>query len=262
MAESFEQLNVLVIDDEMTIRNALTRLLNKEQHQVIAIESAEEGLSLLPHWTFHIAFVDNTLPGMEGLVLGEYLRRNNHDMSIVIMTGSSDPRIERRSRDLALQFLSKPFRNSDILQLIDDYRVTAEERESQRQLGARGDFDPPIEAFVEELSECYGLPRVSDRVEDSLGEGIKRCLNNLSSAARYTERDRVMALAGLLAARVLGASLPRAKNGLTLFEEYDRLMTERGRRTEFRPSLRASLPPSVSNDGARRVRGLAQKAAP
>jgi hypothetical protein len=45
-----------------------------------------------------------------------------------------------------------------------------------------------------------------------------------------------MALSGLLTARVLGVTLPRAKNGVTLFEEYDRLMLERGRRPEFHPS--------------------------
>ena len=97
-----EPLNILVIDDEPELRNLFARILNGEQHQVVLAESAEEGLQLLPHWTFHIAFVDHNLPGMEGLVLGEYLRRNNPDMSIVMMTGSEDPRIERRSRDLSL----------------------------------------------------------------------------------------------------------------------------------------------------------------
>jgi hypothetical protein len=40
----------------------------------------------------------------------------------------------------------------------------------------------------------------------------------------------------LLTARVLGVNLPRAKSGITLFEEYDRLMLERGRRPEFQMS--------------------------
>ena len=58
-------------------------------------------------------------------------------------------------------------------------------------------------------------------------------MNNLESASRYTERDRVLALSGLLTARVLGLAVPKTKSGLTLFEEYDRVMLERGRRTEF-----------------------------
>src|SRR3954464_9220211 len=104
-AASKEPLNILVIDDDADLRQMFERLFNGEQHQVVLAASAEEGLQLLTHWTFHIAFVDQRLPGMDGLVLGEYLRRNNPDMSIVMMTGSGDPRIERRSRDLALKFL-------------------------------------------------------------------------------------------------------------------------------------------------------------
>jgi DNA-binding NtrC family response regulator len=238
-AASKEPLNILVIDDEADLRQMFERLFNGEQHQVVLAASAEEGLQLLPHWTFHIAFVDQRLPGMDGLVLGEYLRRNNPDMSIVMMTGSGDPRIERRSRDLALKFLAKPFGISDALAVVDEYVASARERETRRRHSADPAFDPPLGAFMEEIAQSFDLPKVSDRVEDGLAQTIKRCLNNLTTAARYNERDRVMALSGLLTARVLGVALPRAKSGITLFEEYDRLMLERGRRPEFRISRSA-----------------------
>lgn len=228
-----ETLNILVIDDEPELRQLFARLLNGEQHQVVLAESAEEGLQLLPHWTFHVAFVDHTLPGMEGLVLGEYLRRNNPDMSIVMMTGSDDPRIERRSRDLSLKFMPKPFAVGDVLGTIEEYLVTARDREQRRRYSVDPEFDPPLGTFTDELAESFGLPKVSERVEDGLAQTIKRCLNNLTTAGRYNERDRVIALSGLLTARVLGVNLPRAKSGITLFEEYDRLMVERGRRPEF-----------------------------
>ena len=231
-----EPLNILVIDDDADLRSMFERLFNGEQHQVLLAGSAEEGLHLLPHWTFHIAFVDHRLPGMEGLVLGEYLRRNNPDMSIVMMTGSEDPRIERRSRDLSLKFMAKPFAIGDVSGVIEEYLVTARERESRRRHSVDPAFDPPLGIFTDELAQSFALPRVSDRIEDGLAQTIQRCLNNLTSAARYNERDRVMALSGLLTARVLGVTLPRAKSGITLFEEYDRLMLERGRRPEFHAS--------------------------
>lgn len=236
LSRQVEPLNILVIDDEAELRNLFGRLLNGEQHQVVLAESAEEGLQLLPHWTFHIAFVDQQLPGMEGLVLGEYLRRNNPDMSIMMMTGSGDPRVERRSRDLALKFMAKPFGIGEILGAIEEYLVSARERESRRRHSVDPAFDPPLGIFTDELAESFALPKVSDRVEDGLAQTIKRCLNNLTTAARYNERDRVMALSGLLTARVLGVTLPRAKSGITLFDEYDRLMLERGRRPEFQPA--------------------------
>src|SRR6185436_8551001 len=143
-AASKEPLNILVIDDDADLRQMFERLFNGEQHQVVLSASAEEGLQLLPHWTFHIAFVDQQLPGMEGLVLGEYLRRNNPDMSILMMTGSGDPRVERRSRDLSLKFLAKPFSVSEILGAIEDYVVTARDRELRRRHSVDPAFDPPL----------------------------------------------------------------------------------------------------------------------
>jgi DNA-binding NtrC family response regulator len=228
-----EPLNILVIDDEPDIRQLFTRFFSGQDHQVVLAESAEAGLALLPQWTFHIAFVDQHLPGMDGLVLGEYLRRNNPDMSIVLMTGSGDPRIERRSRDLAIKFMAKPFGLSDALAVVDEHLSAARERELRRRHSADPAYDPPLGTFTEEIARSFDLPRVPDRIEERLAQTIKRCLNNLTSAGRYNERDRVMALSGLLTARVLGVTLPRTKSGITLFEEYDRLMQERGRRPEF-----------------------------
>jgi hypothetical protein len=42
-------------------------------------------------------------------------------------------------------------------------------------------------------------------------------------------------LSGLLAAKVLGISLPRLASGRTPFEEYDAIMRQHGRRTAFDP---------------------------
>ncbi len=233
MPKNFEQLNVLVIDDDPALRELLGKVLGEAQHQVVLAESAEEALELLVHWTFQVAFVDHNLPGMEGLILGEYLRRNNPDMSIVMITGSDDPKVKRKSRDLSLGFLAKPFDIRDILRVIEEYVVAAKERDILRRQLQDNCFTPPIESFAEELGELYAVPKVPTRIEDCLAQTLKRCLNNLKTASRYTERDRVAALSGLLAAQVLGVSLPRTKSGHTLFEEYDRLMIERGRRTEF-----------------------------
>lgn len=233
MAENTEQLNVLVIDDDPALRQLLAKILGEAQHQVVVAASAEEALELLVHWTFQVALIDHNLPGMEGLILGEYLRKNNPDMSIVMVTGSDDPSLKKRSRESSLEFLAKPFQVRDILRIVDEYVISAKERDLSRQQKQDRCYTPPIEEFADELGELYGVPNVPSRVEDCLVQTLKRSLNNLKSAARYTERDRVAALSGLLAAQVLGVSLPRTKSGSTLFEEYDRLMLERGRRTEF-----------------------------
>lgn len=228
-----DQLNVLVVDDDPAMRELLAAIVLRAGHQPIAAESAEQALELLPVWSFQVAFLDQNLPGMEGLLLGEYLRRSNPDAILALVTGEDDPRIERRTRELDVTFIAKPFDNAEIQRVIDAYVERAKERAAQRAQQGAPDFDPPIQRFAGELPECFGIPKVPGRVAERLVGTVQRCLTNLRSVSRYTERDRVVALSGLLTARVLGVDLPRASSGLTLFEEYDRLMVHHGRRTEF-----------------------------
>jgi CheY-like chemotaxis protein len=227
-----EQLNILVIDDDPAMRTLLGEIIARVEHQVVPVGSAEEGLKVLPFWTFQVAFIDQYLPGMEGLVMGEYLRRNNPDMIIALVTGDDDRKLQRRSRDLDIVFLHKPFDVKEILGVIDRYIEGAEERRERRLRREDAYFDPPIGEMLDEVTAAYDAPRVPGRVSDRLIETIKRSLNNLRSVSRYNERDRVIALSGLLAAEVLGVELPHAGER-TLHEEYDELMRQHGRRLEF-----------------------------
>ncbi len=229
------QLNVLVIDDDEKLRQLLVDIITREGHQAVPAGSAEEGLELLPIWTFQVAFIDQRLPGMEGLVLGEYLRSNNPDMMIALVTGEPDKKLKRKSKDLSIVHIAKPFDIKEIVAVLGDYGTTAKTRLAARLRHEDPDYAAPIGRYADELTDYYGIPNVPARVEERLSSAIKRSLNELRSVSRYTERERVVALAGLLAAQVLGVQLPKAggTEQRTLYEEYDALMREHGRRVEF-----------------------------
>ena len=75
-----ESLDILVVDDEEDIRSIFTSfLMLNHGHKVFAFDSAEKALAQLPYQTFHLAYLDQHLDGMEGLILGEYLKKNNPD---------------------------------------------------------------------------------------------------------------------------------------------------------------------------------------
>jgi len=228
-----DQLNILVIDDDEAVRTLLVDIVSRYDHQVVPATSAEEALSILPFWTFQVAFIDQMLPGLEGMLLGEYLRNNNPDMTISLVTGQDDPHLERRSRDLSIRFISKPFRVAEIVEVIEEHQEVAREREERRRRCEDEDFAPAFTGHVDELESCYDIPNVPSRIEERLIGTIKRCLNDLRSPTRYSERDRVVALSGLLAAKVLGVSLPKVSMGRSMYEEYDQIMRDQGRRTEF-----------------------------
>ncbi len=228
-----DELNILVVEDDEALRDLICTALGKEGHRVMAVDSAEAGLELLPNWTFQVALLDHQLPQMEGMRLAEYLKRSNPEMYVVLMTGCDDRQLARRTRSASVRFLEKPFLIGDLITIVSDYLGEAAEREAERLRTSGADYDPPLCHYARELGQRYAMAGVPSRIEDRLAQTVKRALNNLEHSARYTERERVMAFAGLVTAQVLGIGLPRAKSGRTLFEEYDRLMLERGRKTAF-----------------------------
>jgi CheY-like chemotaxis protein len=227
-----EQLNVLVIDDDPSMRELLSEVIHRCEHQVVTAESAEEALQLLPYWTFQVAFLDQNLPGMEGLLLGEYLRKNNPDMMLALVTGDDDRRLQKKSKDLEIVYIIKPFDVDAIHTVLEGYVERARERDARRKGREDALFAPPIADYAADLRACYEIPSVPERLEGRLADTIKKSLLNLRTVGRYTERERVVALAGLLTARVLGVDLPRMGER-SLYEEYDEVMRQHGRRTEF-----------------------------
>lgn len=226
-------LNILVIDDDQAMRDLLIQALTTHGHQAVAAESAESGLELLPFWTFQIAILDHNLPGMEGLMLGEYLRRQNPHMEILLITGSDDERLPRRTEALNISFLPKPFDLSVIIRHIEDYRNRAQERMQEANSESALDYAPTFTEYADMIGAAFSIPSVPARVSDRIVKTIQRRLNNLRSSSRYTDLDRSVVLAGLLTAKVLGVDLPRTHDGTPLEQEYDRLMENFGKRREF-----------------------------
>ena len=74
----------------------------------------------------------------------------------------------------------------------------------------------------------FDIPRVPDRIAERLVRAVKDSLRELRSDARYNERDRAVAYAGLLTLTCLGIDIPKNKQGQKLTEEYDEVMQRRG----------------------------------
>jgi DNA-binding NtrC family response regulator len=227
-----EQLNVLVIDDDEAIRDLLVEAINERGHLAVTADSAEEGLGLLPFWTFHVALVDYHLPGIDGIVLSEYLRANNPAMKIALVTGEQDRQLQRRSRRSSITFISKPFQVRQIAELIEEYNEDSRERAQRERQQHDEDYAPPIARYFQELRNAFDVPRLPGRIEERLATALKQRLHQLQRTS-FDERDRVELFAGLLAVQLLGLDVPRLANGRSLCDEYDQLMEELGKRPEF-----------------------------
>jgi DNA-binding NtrC family response regulator len=111
---------VCVIDDESVIRESLSFLLRSAGLRVRAFSSAQEFLTNPPVETLGCLVVDVQLPGISGLDLQKELARSGARIPMIFMTGYGDiPMSVRAIKAGAIEFLTKPFSDEDLLSAID-----------------------------------------------------------------------------------------------------------------------------------------------
>ena len=101
---------LLVVDDDPTVRQQLERLYTQSGYSVVAVSSAEEGISRVAEEDIDLAITDIKLPGMDGVQFISYIHENFPDVPVIAITGYSD--IETAVNVLKLgasDFMVKPF---------------------------------------------------------------------------------------------------------------------------------------------------------
>jgi RNA polymerase sigma factor (sigma-70 family) len=147
---------VFVVDDDPSVRSAINRLIGSVGLQVELFESAQEFLaSKLPNAPSCL-ILDIRLPGMSGLNLQRRLAKADIHIPIIFVTAHGDiPMTVRAMKAGAVEFLTKPFRDQDLLDAID---VALERDRTRRQqeaelavLGERFESLSPREREVVEM---------------------------------------------------------------------------------------------------------------
>jgi FixJ family two-component response regulator len=121
---------VFVVDDDASMRRGLANLFQSVGLQVEVFGSASDMLqSKLPDVASCLV-LDIRLPGLSGLDFQAELAKANIHMPIIFMTGHGDiPMTVRAMKGGAVDFLTKPFRDQDMLDAV----VTAIERDRKRR---------------------------------------------------------------------------------------------------------------------------------
>lgn len=125
---------VFVVDDDVSVRESLRNLLRSVGLKVEAFSTAQEFLSSNSIGPGCLV-LDVRLPGLSGLDLQRQLTETNREIPIVFITGHGDiPMSVRAIKAGAVEFLTKPFRDQDLLdavrQAMDrDREIRSRERE-------------------------------------------------------------------------------------------------------------------------------------
>lgn len=117
--------NILVVDDEPDVLQALARALRIAGHIVSTATDAREALALSTEHSFDLVVLDYIMPSMSGIELLNRIRTYRPRIRSVIVSGKIDTQIneesiatELRDRIEADIYLHKPLDNSKLLQAI------------------------------------------------------------------------------------------------------------------------------------------------
>jgi RNA polymerase sigma factor (sigma-70 family) len=122
---------VFVVDDDPSVRSSLKFLLSSVGLQVESFESAETFLQRKPPDAPSCLVLDVRLRGLSGLDFQHELAARNIRIPIVFVTGHGDiPMSVRAMKAGAIEFLTKPYRDQDLL---DAVRIALEQDRARRE---------------------------------------------------------------------------------------------------------------------------------
>jgi FixJ family two-component response regulator len=147
---------VVVVDDDVSVRESLELLIQNQGWQPALFESAEEFLALLPTVVPSCLILDINLPDLSGLDIQQRISDDKSSTPIIFITGYGDiPTSVRAMKAGAAEFLTKPIDDAVLIEAIRTAvhrsQANLKQEGAQRQLQERWDLLSKREREVMDL---------------------------------------------------------------------------------------------------------------
>ena len=115
MAKKIKNTNILIVDDDLSIRNTMQEYINNAGFASQTASTAEEALELIRINKYAVVITDIRLPGMGGLELTKVIKKDN-GCDVIVVTGYSDDYSYEEAINIgASDFVIKPVRLEELL---------------------------------------------------------------------------------------------------------------------------------------------------
>ncbi|HER62933.1 MAG TPA: sigma-54-dependent Fis family transcriptional regulator [Desulfobacteraceae bacterium] len=147
---------ILIVDDELSMREFLKILLEKDGHTVEMASDASSGLKLAADNEFDLVISDIRMPGLSGLEMLAELKKNQPDLPVIMITAFASPEdAVNAMKNGAFDYITKPFKVDEIKQVIK----SATTRKATEQ-----DI-PPTELFHDIIGQSPEMIRIFDLIK-------------------------------------------------------------------------------------------------
>jgi FixJ family two-component response regulator len=166
---------VFVVDDDEAVRDSLQWLLEGKDYRVRCFDSAESFLSRYDPRELACLIVDIRMDGMSGIDLQNRLVDLRSPLPIVFITGHGDvPMAVETMKKGAVDFVQKPFREDDLVRLVEQMLATARDNFVQYQTTLnRESLLAKLTTREAQVLERIVAGRLNKQIADDLNISIK-----------------------------------------------------------------------------------------
>ncbi|HJD44919.1 MAG TPA: response regulator [Candidatus Paenalcaligenes intestinipullorum] len=175
MSSTQQDCTIFIVDDDEAVRDSLRWLLEANGHHVQCFADAEDFLNTYDSQQLAILIVDVRMPGMSGLELQEVLIARNATLPMVFITGHGDvPMAVSTMKKGAIDFLEKPFNESDLRAIVARMMEQATERAQQvAQQRSHEEVLSRLTAREQQVLERIVAGRLNKQIAGDLNISIK-----------------------------------------------------------------------------------------
>jgi len=110
-----KNMKILLIDDDEWIRDSLSLFFEAEGCNLLAFETAEEGMEAIKQQAYDIVISDFKLPGMDGLEFLKRVKEKQPNAFEVLITAYPNREILKKAKLMGVEeFIPKPFTSEDV----------------------------------------------------------------------------------------------------------------------------------------------------
>jgi len=152
--------NVLVVDDESSIRESLEMILSYEGYGVLTVEDGAACLGRLQDGSFDLILLDVKMPGMDGLQVLQEIRKRNPETPVVMISGNATIETAMAAaKSGAFDFIEKPLDRDRLLVTV---RNAVRQGELARENRA---LEGQIDRRYEILGDSEAVRRILDTID-------------------------------------------------------------------------------------------------
>ncbi len=154
---------ILIVDDELVVRDSLGRWFESEGYEVGLAPSGREALLAIQETRYDLALVDIKMPGMDGMELQQRLSQADPDLIIVIMTGyaSVETAVQALKRG-AYDYITKPIDPDELVHLVSK---ALEHKRATRELTRLRENLQELYPATELIGKSPPMKRVLELIE-------------------------------------------------------------------------------------------------